>query len=154
MARQPPVSEARLPKNYALLREIVRGVGRGRHQTASDIYLEARRRQPTIGLATVHRGLARLCELGEVAKIDVARGESAWYELPAPTHAHLLCERCNAVVDVDYATPPSALRSVAERAGVHIAGESLTFSGLCARCVTATRPSRGRRTSATPSPRT
>jgi Fe2+ or Zn2+ uptake regulation protein len=125
---------ARLPENYALLRDIVSEAGLGSHQTAHDIFVTARERRPGIGLATVHRGLARLCESGEIMKIDVPSGDAAWYEPPAPPHAHLHCESCGGVVDVDYATAPRTLRRIAERDGIHIRRESLTFRGLCGDC--------------------
>jgi Fe2+ or Zn2+ uptake regulation protein len=127
----------RLPKNYELIREIVLAGGRGTHRTAHDVYLAARVRQPQIGFATVHRGLIRLCDLHEIMRIEVAHGEAAWYEPPAPAHAHLLCEQCGALVDVDYATSERVLRSIADREGVRIAGEVLTFRGLCRTCAAA-----------------
>src|ERR1700730_7103838 len=56
-----------LSLNYQLLREIVQSE-RGRHWTAHEVYVEARKRRPAIGFATVHRGLIRLCELAAVMK--------------------------------------------------------------------------------------
>jgi Fe2+ or Zn2+ uptake regulation protein len=131
MQRQPA---RRLPKNYALLREIVHAAGRGTHQTASDVYRRAREVQPSIGFATVHRGLGRLCERGEVMKIQLSSGEAAWYEPPSPAHAHLVCDACGAVRDVDYATSTRTLRALGERQGLRIDGESITFRGLCRAC--------------------
>jgi len=127
----------RLPKNYALIRDIVLEDGRGTHRTAHDVYVAARARQPQIGFATVHRGLIRLCELNEIIRVEVAHGEAAWYEPPAPPHAHLLCDACGALVDIEYATSDRILRSIADREGVRIGGEVLTFSGLCRNCVVA-----------------
>jgi len=128
----------RLPRNYELIREIVCAAGCGTHQTAGDIFHEARRRQPSIGYATVHRGLTRLCELGAILKIEIPSGDAAWYEPPAPAHAHLFCTRCSALVDVDYATSRRTLRSIAEREGVLIAAEVVTFRGLCQTCAAGT----------------
>jgi Fe2+ or Zn2+ uptake regulation protein len=126
-----------LPDNYALLREIVQRAGRGSHQTAQEIFLAARAQQPRIGFATVHRGLARLCERGDILKIDLANADAAWYEPVAPPHAHLRCERCGALVDVDYATARRTLNRIAQQAGVEIVAESLTFRGRCAACANA-----------------
>jgi len=137
VSRQQPS----LPKNYQLLRDIVWTAGRGAHQTASDIYSMARRRQPGIGFATVHRGLGRLCELGEIMKIEVPSGDAAWYEPPAPAHSHLFCETCGELHDVDYALPRRTLRAIAEREGVRIATEAVTFRGLCKDCAREARPS-------------
>lgn len=124
----------RLPKNYALIRDVVYEDGRGTHRTAADIYLAARNRRPRLGFATVHRGLIRLCALGEIHKIDVPHGDAAWYEPPSPPHAHLLCDGCGALVDVEYAIPERTLRSIAEREGVRIEAETVTFRGLCRGC--------------------
>ncbi len=126
----------RLPDNYALLRAIVQQAGRGSHQTAQEIFVAARAQQPRIGFATVHRGLARLCDRGDILKIDVPSGDAAWYEPPAPPHAHLRCDECGALVDVDYATTKRTLKRIAERTGVEITTESLTFRGRCAACST------------------
>ena len=51
-----------MPKNYALVLDIVRTGRRGTHRLASDIYSIARERQRNVGVATVHRGLSRLFE--------------------------------------------------------------------------------------------
>jgi len=135
MDRQP-AGVRRLPKNYALLLDIVRAGGRGTHRTASDIFALARAERRGIGFATVHRGLARLCELGTISKIEVG-GEAAWYETAAPAHAHLLCEACGRVVDVEYAIAPRTLRAIAQRAGVRIGAENVTFRGACHDCAAA-----------------
>ncbi len=130
----PGAARRRLPKNYALIRKIVERAGPGTHQTAHDIYLRARALQPAIGFTTVHRGLGRLCRLGHVMKIELANADAAWYEPPSPAHAHLVCDACGAVVDVDYATSVRVLQNVAEREGVRIDAETITFRGLCGRC--------------------
>jgi Fe2+ or Zn2+ uptake regulation protein len=124
----------KLPTNYALLRDIVHAAGRGAHRTAADIYRIAREAQPAIGLATVHRGLTRLCDAGDICRIGVPHADAAWYEAPAPPHAHLLCTACGTLCDVDYATSGDVLASVAEREGVRISEETITFHGLCAGC--------------------
>ena len=129
------VRRDRVPANYALLREIIEEAGPGGHQTASDIYALARKRRPTLGFATVHRGLARLAESGDILKIDLPDGRAAWYEAQAPAHAHLICNRCDAIVDVAYATPARDLQTLAARAAVQIAAETITFRGLCGACL-------------------
>jgi Fur family ferric uptake transcriptional regulator len=126
--------QPRLPRNYELIRDIVVAAGRGSHQTAGDIFQKARERQPAIGYATVHRGLARLCELGAILKIEIPSGDAAWYEPPAPTHAHLFCTRCAGLVDVDFTASPRTLRTLAEREGLHITAADITFRGLCRAC--------------------
>jgi Fe2+ or Zn2+ uptake regulation protein len=131
---KPPVP-GRLPRNYATILAALRQVEAGRHLTAHEVFVRARAVQPQIGFATVHRGLARLGELGLVTKLDVPGATSTVYECAAEPHAHFRCRTCGAIEDVAFAVPPALLASLAERHGVEIAGESTTFAGRCARCM-------------------
>ncbi len=123
-----------LPPNYRTVLDVVEEAGRGSHVTAQDIWVRARALQPRIGFATVHRGLIRLHELGAVMKIDVPGGASAVYEPAASPHAHFRCTGCGAITDLEYAIPPQTVRRLAERHGVAIEGEAVTFTGRCADC--------------------
>jgi Fe2+ or Zn2+ uptake regulation protein len=96
--------------------------------------VRARALQPRIGFATVHRGLSRLHELGAVMKIDVCGESSAMYEPAASAHAHFRCTDCGAITDIDYAVPAQTVRRLAERHGVAIEHEAVTFTGRCATC--------------------
>jgi Fe2+ or Zn2+ uptake regulation protein len=127
-----------LPANYELVRGIILAGSTerdGMHQTATQIYELARRRQPTIGFATVHRALARLCDMGLVLKIDVPDGDAAWYEPPSEPHAHLVCDACGSLVDVHYQPSARTMRDVAAREGIEIRSESVTFRGRCSGCI-------------------
>jgi len=134
MKKTNALPKARLPKNYALVLDIVNQAGKGTHLSMSDVYVEARRRRPGIGFSTVRRGLSRLQALGMIARIDVAGAEAAAYEPLAEPHAHFYCTSCGRISDVEYALPPGVRGAIAAHVGVEITGESVTFSGRCARC--------------------
>ena len=123
-----------LPPNYRTVLDVVEEAGPGRHLTAQEIWVRARALQPRIGFATVHRGLIRLLELGAVMKIDVVGEASAVYEPTVSPHAHFRCTGCGAITDLEYAVPVQALRRLAERHGVVIEREAVTFTGRCANC--------------------
>ena len=125
---------APLPPNYRTVLDVVEAAGPGSHLTAQEIWLRARRVQPRIGFATVHRGLGRLHELGAVMKIDVPGEASAVYEPAASPHAHFRCTGCGAIADLDYAVPAETLAALARRLDVVIDAETISFSGRCARC--------------------
>ena len=130
-----------MPKNYELLRTILDSEP-AVHHTVHDIFLEAKRRNPKIGYATVHRGLARLHELGLILKIDLPGRDAAWYETAAPSHAHLLCDVCHRVSDVAYQMPAALLADIAERGGVEIGSEIVVFRGRCRDCLESAQTSR------------
>lgn len=127
-------ADARLPKNYALVLDVINDAGKGVHLRTSDIFVAASRRRPGIGFSTVHRGLARLHELGLIARIDVAGTDAAAYEPAGEQHAHFHCTRCGAISDLDYALPSRVRRELGSTAGAEVTGESLTLTGRCARC--------------------
>jgi len=123
-----------LPPNYRTVLEVVEEAGPGGHLTAQEIWVRARALQPRIGFATVHRGLIRLHELRAVMKIDVPGEASAVYEPAASPHAHFRCTGCGAITDIEYAVPAQTLRRLAERHGLAIEREAVTFTGRCANC--------------------
>ena len=127
-------AQLRLPRNYWTILDAIRDVGSGTHLTAQQVYERARKIRPKLGFATVHRGLARLHELGYVLKVDVPGAASAVYECAASPHAHFLCTSCGAIDDIAFRVPHEMLAQLAERHGVHIAAESTTFAGRCAAC--------------------
>jgi len=129
-----PRDEARLPRNYRTILEIVRDLPPGSHVTAQEVYVRARARAPHIGFVTVHRGLARLHDGGYVLKLDLPGHTSAIYEPATAPHAHFRCTACGTIADIDFALPSDRVAALADRYGVAIAGESITFSGLCASC--------------------
>ena len=105
--------------------------GGGRHTSAQDVILLARERRPGIGFTTVHRGLARLHELGYVLKLDISGEGPAMYEPPTTPHAHFRFTACGAVDDVDYACDAATRDALEARHGLVIRNESITFTGLC-----------------------
>ncbi len=127
-------STPRLPANYRLILDVVNANGPGRHTNAQEVFLQARELRPGIGFTTVHRGLARLHELGYILKLDIAGEDSAMYEPATAAHAHFRCTGCGMVADVDYASDASTRAGLEARHGVAIHGESITFTGRCRAC--------------------
>ncbi len=72
-----------------------------RHVTAEELFRMVRKRHPAVGLATIYRTLALLCESGlgrEVAFEDgTTRYEHAYNH---EHHDHLICTQCGKVVEV------------------------------------------------------
>ncbi len=123
-----------LPPNYRTVLDVVEQAGPGSHLTAQEVWSRARALQPRIGFATVHRALIRLHEAGAVMKIDVAGEASAVYEPAASPHAHFRCSVCGSIADLDFAVPAGTIRALAQRHGVAIERETVTFTGRCANC--------------------
>ena len=127
-------STPHLPANYRVVLDVVNEYGHGRHASAQDVFMRARELRPGIGFTTVHRGLARLHELGYVLKLDITGEGSAMYEPATDAHAHFRCTACGAVTDIEFASNDATRRELESRHGLAIASESITFTGLCRDC--------------------
>lgn len=128
------LARPKLPKNYALIYDVVCAQPTGRHASASEIHAAARRRQPGIGYSTVYRALDRLHDLGLVLEVRLPGSASALYEPAQPGHAHFHCVRCGRVEDVEVSLPAAELAALAERHRIEISSVATTLNGLCEHC--------------------
>src|SRR5262249_61379534 len=78
------------PQRLAVMRALLES---GDHPRADRIYALVRREHPRISLATVHRTLERLCEVGEARKVTPLH-ETARYDGNTGPHHHVVCVRC------------------------------------------------------------
>jgi Fe2+ or Zn2+ uptake regulation protein len=124
----------KLPKNYALVLEIVRKQGVGVHSTLQEIFTAARRHSPGIGHTTVYRALQRLGNVGLIAEVAVPGTASTLFEPIAPPHGHFLCKECGKVSDLDFTLRQSTLRKLSEQHGLTIDDASVVLRGTCADC--------------------
>jgi Fur family transcriptional regulator, peroxide stress response regulator len=85
------------PQRRAVMRALLASEA---HPRAEDIYDAVRAEHPTISLATVHRTLETLCQIGEARKVT-ALHHSARYDGNVRPHHHLVCVGCRRIVDVD-----------------------------------------------------
>jgi len=142
-----PISEehatqtTRLPTNYARIYALVCEQVPGHHRTAHELYVEAHKRFPTMGISTVYRGLARLRDMGLVEEIVVPGGDSAVYERAAPPHTHFHFSSCGDVQDVAYQLPSNVLRRLSRAQANQITDVSVTFHGICRGCASSSAPS-------------
>jgi Fe2+ or Zn2+ uptake regulation protein len=102
------------------------------HPSAEHIYQEVRRQLPTISFNTVYKALEVLCQKGMVLKVNPLH-EVARYDGMTKHHAHLICQRCQLIIDLDWEAGAFPL-APAERHGFQLDYPSLTFWGLCPQC--------------------
>lgn len=70
------------------------------HLSAQEIFFEARALLPSISMATVYNSLQYLCEARLIRKLSVEGGVDK-YDKSCVPHAHLVCEKCKRLTDVD-----------------------------------------------------
>jgi Fur family transcriptional regulator, ferric uptake regulator len=122
--------QARLtPQRRAVLDLIA---GRDGSFTAVDLLQEARRRNPTLGLATVYRTVDMLRRTGSVRPL-VGDARPAYVRCEPGHHHHLVCLSCGAVEETDLCGAPSPAE-LRRRYGFRAEGHELDIYGTCSRC--------------------
>jgi len=122
----------RITAQRALILEIIEG-SEG-HLDAGEIYRRARAKDPRISLSTVYRGLNLLQELGIVSELHLDE-EHHHYELKDETvHHHLICSRCEKVVEFDSSLVDRLVSQVSAEEGFTIERVHVDLVGLCPEC--------------------
>lgn len=103
------------------------------HPSAEHIYQEVRRQLPAISFNTVYKALEILCQKGMAIKVNPLH-EVARYDGMTKHHAHLICQQCHHIIDLDWELGAFPCLAPAERQGFRLDHPSLTFWGLCPQC--------------------
>lgn len=114
------------------------------HLSAEEIFMEAHKNNPSIGLTTVYRTLELYTQMGITQKFDFG-DKKARYELTENPegkkhHHHLVCMRCCSIIDYDdFVDEEEALvrkteKKLSEKYDFKITGHMLRFYGICGTC--------------------
>lgn len=101
--------------------------------SAQDIYLELRKRNQTIGLATVYRALDSLKLEGVVQVRTLANGESLYSTLHQDQH-HLTCLVCRVSIPIDECPVHQLEIQLQQSHQFKVFYHTLEFFGLCQDC--------------------
>ncbi len=118
------------PQRVELVRLIAASQG---HPSAAQLYAQINARFPTMSQATVYKTLALLKEIDQVFEIELREDSHYDGSRPEP-HPHLVCTRCNQIIDADLNLDASMIRKLEEASGYQITRAQFTFYGLCAGC--------------------
>lgn len=118
------------PQRVELVRLIASSEG---HPSAGQLYANIHSRFPTMSHATVYKTLALLKEMGQVLEIDLRDDSHYDGNRPQP-HPHLICSRCNCIVDAELAIDPGEIRKLEQKSGFSIVRSQIAFYGVCPDC--------------------
>jgi Fur family peroxide stress response transcriptional regulator len=103
------------------------------HPTAEQIYDTIQAWVPEISRGTVYRTLESLVQLGAIRRAHHL-GPAARFDSNVDQHHHLVCVRCNRVIDFEDARLDNLPLPDRRRTGFRIKDYSIHFTGLCADC--------------------
>ncbi len=105
-----------------------------RHLSAEDVYKELLTNGDDIGLATVYRVLTQFEGAGLVCRRHFETGQSVFELNSGDHHDHLVCVRCNRVVEFVDPMIEERQSAIAAQHGFHIEDHSLVIYGVCTDC--------------------
>ncbi|MGD9123909.1 MAG: Fur family transcriptional regulator [Desulfarculaceae bacterium] len=104
------------------------------HPSVEQVYEQVRVDFPTTSLATIYKTMNLLKELGEVLELGFASWGSRYDGNRPYPHPHVVCTKCGAIVDPEFAPLDDMSREMARMSGYRITHHRLDFFGLCPRC--------------------
>src|SRR5580704_301339 len=118
------------PQRLAIIKALLTSAEHPRADTVCEI---VRREHPHISLATVHRTLETLCEIGEARKVTMLH-DSARYDGNLAPHHHVVCVRCRRIRDIEISGLERVIDGNAALKGFRPLGWSLEIQALCDNC--------------------
>ena len=106
-----------------------------KHLTADELFRLVKKKNPSIGVATVYRTMKLICDcgLGRELRLD---NDSVRYEhlFNHDHHDHLYCTNCGELTEVVDQEIEKLQQKLAEKAGFNMQGHRLIIHGLCSKC--------------------
>ena len=125
-------NSVRLTRQRRLLLSILeKGEG---HVSAYSIFEEARKKDPTIGQATVYRTLKLLAEKGILDTHSFGSSENLFESLEKEHHDHLICTSCGNIEDLYSEDLEKVKEKVAKANRFKMESHRLDIYGICAAC--------------------
>jgi Fur family peroxide stress response transcriptional regulator len=118
------------PQRLAIIRALL---GSGDHPTADAVYATVRREHPHLSLATVHRTLDTLCDIGEARKVTLLH-DSARYDGNVMPHHHVVCVECRRIRDIEIPQAQQLLEGREHIGEFRVLGTSVEILAVCDTC--------------------
>ncbi len=108
-------------------------VDMGTHPTADEVYAFASASRPGVGRATVYRTLDSLVRVGVLDRA-CHPGAVVRYDATVERHHHLVCTRCDAIVDIHDAALDAVPVPDTSALGFDVSGVQVQLRGVCRSC--------------------
>lgn len=105
------------------------------HLSVEELYLKVKASHPGIGQATVYRTLKLFVEAGLAREMTLSDGQTRYeHQLAGEHHDHLICTRCNSIIEFEDETIERLQREIAQRHGFILTSHKMQLCGICPAC--------------------
>jgi Fur family peroxide stress response transcriptional regulator len=110
------------------------------HPTATEVFIRAQKKMPSISLATVYNCLETMVGSGLVKAVHVDR-EPTRFCANLREHGHFHCTECGHVDDIEFSRTQAQTQDKGWKlpSGFLVTQQDLTLRGLCADCRTSSK---------------
>lgn len=105
-----------------------------RHFTLEEILAKARKKDASISYATVYRTLMMFTEAGLASQRQFGKGQSRFEQITAHHHDHLICTKCEKIIEFENDTIEELQEQVAKKFGFQLLHHKMELYGVCAEC--------------------
>jgi len=102
--------------------------------SAQEIFMELRKKNENMGLATVYRSLEGLKLEGVISMRNLATGEAVYTTIQKDQH-HLTCVNCGASIPINECPVHQLEKELQESYQFKVYYHTLEFFGLCKQCL-------------------
>ena len=106
----------------------------GGHATASQILDQVKESYSYIDLSTVYRTLDMLREMRLVSETHMGRDQHSYEWIEQERHHHLVCQRCEGVIQLDDRFVGALSSEILESYGFRADIDHLALFGMCREC--------------------
>ena len=104
------------------------------HPSVERLYETVRRDFPTTSIAAIYKTVHLLKQINEVLEIALPDGSNRYDGNKPFPHPHLICVRCQKIIDPDLESLKDMTAEVADETGFEILAYRLDFFGICDDC--------------------
>ncbi len=122
----------RMTRQRRVVYEVLTDLG-PKHPTASEVFVTAKERMPSISLATVYNCLESLTGAGAIKQVNIDREASRYCPNLQP-HAHFFCTGCDNVFDIGLEKGAEPHSIWALPAGCRVEEMHVAMKGVCGTC--------------------
>ena len=119
------------PQRLAILKILAASAD---HPSVERIYEQVKENFATTSLATIYKTVLLLKQLNEVLELGFPDGSNRYDGNKPYPHPHVICIKCNRVMDPDLGNLTQLAAAAAQKTGYQIVEHRLDFFGICPEC--------------------
>ncbi len=102
------------------------------HLNIDEIYLSLQNRFPSISLATIYKNINTMIDISFLNEVKIPQQKSV-YELTKKEHSHVVCSRCNQIVDIELDIL-AIYNQASALTNYTLHTNHIVFNGVCPNC--------------------